>query len=83
MQPASIPALTACASCCVGAAAAPQLAKLLCASAGQREFSMASWDRAVQLERMRKARVAALQPQAPPPPQHGGATAQQAAQQVA
>lgn len=55
-----------------------QLAKLLCASMGRRAFSLASFDRAVQLERMRKARVAAAQPatQAPPPaPQQQAAAA--------
>jgi hypothetical protein len=39
----------------------PQLSKLLCASVGQVDFSMECWDRAVQLERQRRARVAAMQ----------------------
>jgi hypothetical protein len=38
-----------------------QLSKLLCASLGQTEFSMEAWDRAVQLEKQRRARVTAAQ----------------------
>jgi hypothetical protein len=38
-----------------------QLSKLLCASVGKVDFSMECWDRAVQLERQRRARVVAMQ----------------------
>jgi hypothetical protein len=38
-----------------------QLSKLLCASTGQGQFTMEAWDGAVQLERQRRARVAAMQ----------------------
>lgn len=45
---------------CVCVRAHMQLSKLLCASMGQVNFSMEAWDRAVQLERQRRARVAAM-----------------------
>lgn len=54
--------LPACLSVCVLLCVyvSVQLSKLLCASMGQANFSMEAWDRAVQLERQRRARVAAM-----------------------